>query len=235
MKNIYPSPSQEHPHLSEGTNEHQKDPASGDLTPQGRCGIYTFYKDRLKQNGRWIRIVSVWLVVSFVIGAIISFFVPEFLEEIISAFQDKFGEDPELNFNLVKAIFIQNTFVSLVSLFGGLLLGLGPLLAVTLNGFLIGFITFSVISISDVGLTGTLLFLLLAMLPHGILEIPAIIIASSLGLRLGINWTSIKNKENRWQIFKSDLKLALWFLPLIIFLLFAAALAEVFITGNIVG
>lgn len=197
--------------------------------------FYLFYKEQLKQNWRWIRIILVWLAVSFLIGAIFSFLVPGFLEEIIASFEEKFGKDPELNFNLAKDIFIQNTFVSLVSLFGGILLGLGPFLAVTVNGFLIGFITFSVISISDAGLLGTLLFLILAMLPHGIFEIPAIIIATGLGLKLGINWILNKNKENRWQVFKSDFKLALWFFPLIIFLLFAAALVEVFITGRIVG
>ena len=77
------------------------------------------------------------------------------------------------------AIFLNNAFVSLLSLVLGLALGVLPVLFIAFNGYVVGVIAY--LAAQEKGL----LFILLALLPHGILELPMVFLAASIGLRLG--------------------------------------------------
>ena len=77
-------------------------------------------------------------------------------------------------------IFINNAVKSFVNMILGLLFGIIPILFVAINGFIVGVVT-AVVS-RNVGL----LKVLLMLIPHGILEIPAVLIACSYGLKLGV-------------------------------------------------
>jgi stage II sporulation protein M len=79
---------------------------------------------------------------------------------------------------------ISNAFIALVS---GIILGIVPLVSLFFNGYVLGYVSFYAVGLEG----GTIL---LRLLPHGIFEIPALILSIGLGIRLG------------FFIFSSDIK-----------------------------
>jgi stage II sporulation protein M len=67
---------------------------------------------------------------------------------------------------------------SLIGLFFGVVFGIIPLYLAVLNGYVVGFV--SKIAIQQAGISS-----LWRLFPHGVFELPAIIISLALGLKLG--------------------------------------------------
>jgi stage II sporulation protein M len=87
-------------------------------------------------------------------------------------------------------ILLNNTFATLMTLVGGVLFGILPVVSASVNGFVLGVLFF--MGAEQEGFR-TALFL---MLPHGVFEIPAVLIAASYGLWLGaLAWERIRGKE----------------------------------------
>src|SRR3990167_8869350 len=82
--------------------------------------------------------------------------------------------------SLAAFIFFNNSIKAVFTVLAGLLLGLGPLVFLTFNGFLLGIV------IKGVVLKHGAITTILGLLPHGILEIPSIIISSAIGFHLGM-------------------------------------------------
>jgi stage II sporulation protein M len=76
-------------------------------------------------------------------------------------------------------------FIFLVS---GVLVGVPPLMFIALNGFFVGWVSYS--AASELGLG----FVLMTLLPHGVIEIPAITLSVAMGVGLGYQ---IVNKLRR--------------------------------------
>ena len=98
-----------------------------------------------------------------------------------------------------------------------------PLLVLTSNGFMIGVVSYTIIHKQGV------LYLLAGIVPHGIIELPTILLGISLGFRLGylLALTILGEKVD----LAGETRIAVhflvkWFLPL----LFLAAAIETFIT-----
>lgn len=206
-----------------------------------------FLKELFANLRPYLKAVLILFVLSIIIGATTFGLYPEFLIKILDVFKDKFGADPALNFALVLDIFKQNLIASLIGLFGGLLLGLGSILIVSANGFIIGYILAAVLSLGQAGGQASLpgqfgwqgiiqdiKFLILGLAPHGIVEIPTILLVSALGLRLGLFWLKKQNKGMRFRVFLKDLKFSVLVIPAIVLLLFLAALLEVFVSGRLI-
>jgi len=99
----------------------------------------------------------------------------EALKQIVNSVEGK--EKPQ--WTLFWIIFWNNASKSLLIIALGVLFGFIPLFFLMANGLLLGYIC-------AVAASGTsILFVLKSIVPHGILEIPAIIFASACGLRLG--------------------------------------------------
>jgi len=80
---------------------------------------------------------------------------------------------------------------------------------------------------------GDLIIAILSILPHGILELPAIIICNALGFRLAYTaFKSIFGGDGVLRELKRSLKLYVF---IIIPILFIAAIIEVFITPKLAG
>jgi len=77
------------------------------------------------------------------------------------------------------SLMANNIRVSILTLGTGILYGIGTLLLLFYNGILLGAVTVDYIQ------SGETLFLLGWLLPHGVIEIPAILIAGQAGLLLG--------------------------------------------------
>lgn len=87
--------------------------------------------------------------------------------------------NPEWNFFVF--IFLNNAVKSVIIIFAGALFGLLPIFFLVMNGMVIGYL------LSSAAMQGANLFDLIVkgLLPHGIIEIPAILIAAAFGLQFG--------------------------------------------------
>ncbi len=196
--------------------------------------IINSYKKIFRENQRWLNATFIWFGVTLVIGVVTFFVKPDLISSIVNVFQDKFGLNPQLNFEFAIGIFKNNLMASLIGLFGGLVLGLGSILVIGLNGFILGFVIVAVISASDSVLV-SLGVITGGVLPHAIFELSAFFLAGAFGLNLGLAWLLDENRGQRWSVWKQSFKDSLTVLPLIVVLLFLAALVEVFISGKIVS
>lgn len=82
-------------------------------------------------------------------------------------------------FGLAGIIFANNLLVSLLMLYGGGFFAILPLFSLVTNGLVIGYLARTYVP--DHGWGG----FLLGILPHGVIEIPAVLFASAYGIRFG--------------------------------------------------
>ena len=154
---------------------------------------------------------------------------PSMADALMKGFSSRFG--PILTMSplyILLTIFLNNAFVSLLSLVLGLALGVFPILFIAFNGYFVGVVSYIVSQQKG------FLFILLALLPHGIIELPMVFLSASIGLRLGyhvflhlIGRPSELKKE-----FIQGLKFYLqWIMPLLL----VAAIIETFITPLILN
>jgi stage II sporulation protein M len=134
----------------------------------------------------------------------------------------------KLSIVLVLIIFINNAIKALGLVFLGILMGLPPLLFIGLNGFILGGLGSALESVKGWG------YVMASFLPHGVIEIPVILLATALGLTVGmesLKW--LVRRESRIKLQLSDsLKVYLkWILPG----LAVAAVIEVFVTPLLIG
>ncbi len=83
---------------------------------------------------------------------------------------------------MMLGIFFNNAFASILALLSGLGAGLIPLLFMLSNGMVIGIVLEMIIQ--GRRREGITLFLV-GILPHGIFELPAVLISTAIGLKLG--------------------------------------------------
>jgi stage II sporulation protein M len=91
---------------------------------------------------------------------------------------------------IFSVIFIKNTIAIITVIIGGILFGISPLISAILNGLIIGIVVGRVIA------TDGLLVIMAGLIPHGIIELPALFLALGLGFRMGILLiNSFRNKS----------------------------------------
>ena len=165
------------------------------------------------------------LMVGGLIGIAAISYYPGFarqFEDSLGEFVRIFRDLPKLQ--LAGAIFLNNALKTLLVILFGTLLGLIPALFLVVNGAALG-IAISV-SMQSRGLWPSLL----ALLPHGVLELPAILLGTSIGLMLGRH--AIKKLFGTAETtLRSEIARAIkFFVAVIVPLLIAAALVEAFVT-----
>ncbi|PTQ56773.1 MAG: hypothetical protein BSOLF_2661 [Candidatus Carbobacillus altaicus] len=82
---------------------------------------------------------------------------------------------------LFRAIFLNNLQAALITLFSGFLFGIFPVFTMLLNGLAVGY----TLKIAAMNGANILLLLSFGILPHGIFEIPALILSAAYGFVLG--------------------------------------------------
>ncbi|MDQ0418168.1 stage II sporulation protein M [Croceifilum oryzae] len=87
-------------------------------------------------------------------------------------------------FDVSKEIFMNNLKACLMLIVMGVLLGIPTISSMMTNGLLLGYVMTT--SSQETGISGWNLFLT-KILPHGIFELPAIFLAATLGLRIGMS------------------------------------------------
>jgi stage II sporulation protein M len=131
---------------------------------------------------RAIRPYLVYLAALFAAGILAGILSPPaFRDHIVKEFQELM--EPYRNFaggQIFLLILVNNTIETLFMLLFGVLFGILPVLSVAGNGFLLG-----VLYMQTAGTVGYWKAAL-EVVPHGIFEIPAFLIAASYGMWLGV-------------------------------------------------
>ncbi|UQZ33680.1 hypothetical protein C2I18_09170 [Paenibacillus sp. PK3_47] len=195
--------------------------------------IFTFAKDLST-----IRKALLLAVILFIAGGALGWAGTESLQRLLAGQLEGLREisqsinssdQPQWNFFIF--IFLNNSIKSVVIIFLGALFGILPALFLLINGAVIGYL----IHISAIQGADLFELIVKGLLPHGIIEIPAIIIACAFGIQFGGKviseiFSSASRREQRsgsWPIFmRQTLTASIW----ITILLFVAAIIESTIT-----
>ena len=121
-------------------------------------------------------------------------------------------------------IFIKNTSTLLISFLFSPILCLVPVLALTLNGWLIGFVSTIIAQEKSIG------FVLAGLLPHGVFELPALILGEAAALSFGVAAMLALFKKERRSLLLPNLKQNLIYILIAFALLLPAAIIEAFVT-----
>ena len=193
-------------------------------------------KDILKRNRNWL----ILALSIFLIGALLSFPGLFFQEGPLPGAESQIGELQKLVELIMDSppiissmmIFLNNMITVVQMLFLGVIAGISPLATLFLNGYILGI---AAASCRAAGFSVTTM-IVLGILPHGIFELSAVFICAALGLKLGYHCTiSPLPDKTRLQSFKYIWKEIVSVMPLVVLLLFCAALIEIFITPHLMG
>jgi stage II sporulation protein M len=165
-----------------------------------------------------------------VVGLMGVYYFPElgdYFKETIAAFVKTFAGLSRLK--LAGAIFVNNAAKTLLAILLGTLLGIVPGFFLLANGVALG-VAWSL----STSMRGPWLSLL-SLLPHGILELPAVFLGTSIGLLIG--GEALKQLTGKPEArIGAELVFGLrFFCTVIVPLLFVAALVEAFITATLVS
>jgi stage II sporulation protein M len=167
---------------------------------------------------------------SILAGAFLSKSMPEFSENILQSLGELSQKTKELNdFQLLSVIFLNNAVKVFFVLILGIFFGLVPWIFLLVNGYVIGLL--SLATQQSIGLN----VFLLGVLPHGVFEVPALILGSSTGLLLGEAFYKKIFLRKRNSLRREFSDALIFFLRITLPLLLVAAFVEVFVTKPLLG
>ncbi len=121
-------------------------------------------------------------------------------------------------------ILVKNASVVLISFVFSPILCLVPVMALTFNGWVVGFVSSTVLQEEPLGQV------LAGLLPHGVFEIPALIMGEAVALSFGTAVTLALFKKEGGQRLLSNLRRNLKYLIIACGLLLPAAIIETWVT-----
>ena len=125
---------------------------------------------------------------------------------------------------LFIAILVKNVTAIMISFILSPVLCLMPIIALALNGWLIGLVSNMVLQEESLG------FLLAGLVPHGIFEIPAFIIGEAVALNFGAMVIIALFKKETRENLGANLRQNLKYLGIALALLLPAAIIETYVT-----
>jgi len=181
-----------------------------------------FFKTNYLQSWNYIKESK-----KFIFGIAILFFIfvivgflyqpAEVVERILKYIEDILARtDGMSSLELILFIFLNNIQGGFFGMIFGIILGIFPIFATFANGYIVGYVSSSVVSSSGIGS-------LVNLLPHGIFELPAIFISFGMGLKLG-TFIFYKSKAKHFrEFFVNSLRV---FVFIVLPLLVIAAIIE---------
>ena len=174
---------------------------------------------------------KIWLFIAigiFMLGIVLGLAMPDAIADLLAEDLAALGElgaalEP---FQLTTAafIFLKNVSALLFSFILSPILCLAPITALAVNGWLLAFVSVTVLEQYSLG------FLLGGLLPHGILELPALVIGEAAALSTGaMVIMAVVSRQKRGQL-KLHLMRVARYLMLAFALLLPAAIIETYIT-----
>jgi stage II sporulation protein M len=125
---------------------------------------------------------------------------------------------------LAAAIFLNNTAKSAAAIILGTLVGILPVVFLLINGVALGAIVY--ISLGTRGVWHSTM----TILPHGILELPAVLLATSIGLMLGSRVIKRLTGKSAVSLREELAQAGKFFCAVIVPVLLIAALVEAYLT-----
>jgi stage II sporulation protein M len=177
-----------------------------------------------------------WIVIAIALFAIgIAFGLTDPLN-LASLFSDELISLGELGgilapftFTMFIFIFIKNVVTLLFSFIFSPILAIIPVVTLLLNGWIVGLVSTVVTEQESLG------FVLAGLLPHGVIELPALFIGEAAALSFGITAIIALFKKEKRELFLPSLKQNLRYLTLAVALMLPAAAIETFLTPLLVG
>ena len=173
---------------------------------------------------KWIFIAIFLFGIGLVFGLATPTSAINLLSEDVAALQELGNILVPFRFLTVILILANNAAVLLLSFALSPIFCLMPILALTVNGWLLAFISAAVIQQESLG------FVLAGLLPHGIFELPAFILGEAAALSFGAVAILALFKKERRNLLLPSLKQNLRYLMVALVLLVPAAIIEIYIT-----
>jgi stage II sporulation protein M len=131
----------------------------------------------------------------FILISIFGYFFPIFFkEEVMQVIENLVNQTAGLNgLQLIAFIIKNNMMSSFYGLILGIFLGIIPLGIIIINGYILGFVANKAVDSGGI-------LILWKLFPHGIFEIPAVMISIGLGLKLGM-FLFVYHKKNKGKEF----------------------------------
>ncbi|MFT9487116.1 MAG: stage II sporulation protein M [Tepidibacillus sp.] len=187
------------------------------------------------ENKKNIKLASLIFFMSLLVGY---FFIDQnnaYIQTLIKQLQNIVGEIKEKDsvFYMIYTIFVNNMRLAFLMISLGILFGIYPMFLLFMNGLFIGYILKSLLEAGQ-----TVRFAILGILPHGILELSAIIIAAAFGMKLGFAFFHasvevFKRQERKYNFLYlwHTIKQIFYILIGLVAILFVAAIIESTLTG----
>lgn len=185
-----------------------------------RKNFLTSLKDLKK-----IKLYFLFSLILFFFVSFIGLTLPIFFEEqILKLIEELIKQTQDLGFfEIIWFIILNNAKSAFFGIILGIFLGIFPIAVIILNAYILGFVANKSIVVGG-------FFVLWRLLPHGIFEIPAILISTALGIRLGIglmkNCIFYYNKKAKEIEVAILILLSLLFLPISFIIYFILTFKE---------
>ncbi|MCX8175701.1 MAG: stage II sporulation protein M [Candidatus Bathyarchaeota archaeon] len=182
-----------------------------------------------------LKVILAFITLCFGFSALLGYFydggVAKVLEEVLREIFGASGPGKINPFFLTLFILVNNAVKCLLVIPLGVLLVVPPVVFITFNGFLLGALTH--LTIKKLGEAG-FFYILAAITPHGIFEIPAVFLSSALSVRVGLT-VLLKLKGKNVSVGSEVKKGLKMYVYKILPLLTIAAVIEAFITPTIIS
>jgi stage II sporulation protein M len=161
----------------------------------------------------------------YMLGYLFAVVSPSATDSAMSSFSDEVAPMKDLSpIGLMLGIFENNVIKTFLMMVLGLVFGIAPAIFTLVNGLMLGIVSGA--TASKYGL----LYVAVGTIPHGIVELPMVLISAAIGLKLGTDLllSIFRRRVNLINDLKEGLLIYLcWIFPL----LFLAAILETFVTG----
>jgi len=225
-----------------------------------RAGVKAFFKilasapEVVHRFRRYIFLVTLTTLISALLGSYGAFVsesaFPVYVlgEEIIEHFQQALESDsdwalaasiPSEIRPAISAFIIENNIrITIFAFLVGIFLGYFTLGIIFVNGYMLGYVASLYFAFAlRTGNAEFVYYFLAGVLPHGVLEIPAIIFGASAGVAIGLSWL-FPGRSGRLENLQKRAREVLPLIALAILLLVTAGLIEGFVTplgASVVG
>lgn len=189
----------------------------------------------IKDDAAYLKSIYIYIALSvflFALTAVMGYYTAQLDPEFAAGWTEQLDmlvwilEQPPLMIMII--IFLKNLLASATAMLLGLGLGIVPMMVATSNGFLLGIVGYSAVQQEG------WLYLAAGILPHGIIELPVVLLSVAIGIRLGhlLALSILREKAD----LSGEVRVAIhfllrWVMPL----LFLAAAIETFITPLIIS
>jgi len=186
--------------------------------------INKFVYANFKLSLKYVKDIKNYIWFSFIlffgVGIFGYFFPVLFEEQILNLIKEIIAQTEGLDMvGLIRFIFLNNLRSSFFAMLLGIFFGIIPFFVLIVNGYVLGFVASKTVVSEGFSI-------LWKLLPHGIFELPAVLISVAIGLRLGM-FLFVYEGRRKWKEFKRWLVDAFRvFLFIIIPLLVIAAMIE---------